>query len=179
MVRSRLRNKRAPPSTAFDYELMSGDASGFAWSADVAERNFAHAIRRLTVPLKELNAEFKSGAIFDGRKNEWHQRREAVRQAVATLPRGQSFIVMDQNGWRADEMELDGEALPFLEQGAPADDAEAIAELEKLRAQGAAAALLASSCFWWLDFYHDFAEHLRATSRRVLENESLIIFELK
>ena len=163
----------------FEYGLMSGDARGFAWSADVAERNFAHAIRRLTVPMEELNAEFKSGAIFDGRRNEYHQRREAIRQAVATLPRGQSFIVMDQNEWRADDMDLHGEALPFLDQGAPANDAVAIAELEKLRAQGAATVLLASPCFWWLDFYRGFAEHLRATSRRVLENESLIVFDLK
>lgn len=163
----------------FEYELMSGDARGFAWSADIAERNFAHAIRRLTVPLNGLNAELKSGEIFDGRRNEYHQRREAIRQALATLPRSQRFIVIDQNEWCVDEMELAGEALTFLDQGAPADDAEAIAELEKFRAQGAAAALLASPCFWWLDYYRGFAEHLRTTSRRVLENESLIVFELK
>lgn len=163
----------------FEYALMSDDADLFPWSAEIAERNFAHAIQRLTVPLDELNAELERDSVLDSGRNQWHQVREAVRRAVATVPPGASFVVIDQNEWRVEEMELERHALPFLERGVPAGDASAIAELEKLRAKGARVVLLAAPCFWWLDFYRGFAERLRATSQRLLQNESLIVFELR
>jgi GT2 family glycosyltransferase len=43
----------------------------------------------------------------------------------------------------------------------PGDSAEAVAQLEKLRAGGAEYLVLPSTAFWWLEHYGGFAEHLR------------------
>jgi hypothetical protein len=73
--------------------------------------------------------------------------------------------------------------VPFLEHegqywGEPEDDAHAIAELERLRRDGARFVVLAWPCSWWLDEYPRFIEHLRDSYERVLGNERLQIFDL-
>ncbi|HEX2029544.1 MAG TPA: glycosyltransferase [Nitriliruptorales bacterium] len=74
------------------------------------------------------------------------------------------------------------DVLPFLERagvwwGPPPDDATAIAELQRMRAAGASVIAFAWPCFWWLDHYRDFAEHLRAY-RTVLHNDRVVVFDL-
>lgn len=43
----------------------------------------------------------------------------------------------------------------------PRDSAEAIAQLERLRENGAGYLVLPETAYWWLDHYEGFAEHLR------------------
>jgi glycosyltransferase involved in cell wall biosynthesis len=74
-------------------------------------------------------------------------------------------------------------AIPFLERdgvywGEPSDDAEAIAELARLRSDGARFLVLAWPSFWWKDHYPEFMAHVRRSYPCRLENQRLIVFEL-
>ena len=75
------------------------------------------------------------------------------------------------------------EVLPFLERdgvywGRPSDDATAIAELERMRAEGARIIAFAWPSFWWLEHYGGLADHLRASYRTALSNDRLVAFDL-
>jgi GT2 family glycosyltransferase len=61
----------------------------------------------------------------------------------------------------------------------PADDAEAIAQLERLRSLGADYLVVPAPSSWWLDHYRGFAEHLGERYRRVADVAGTgTIFEL-
>lgn len=73
---------------------------------------------------------------------------------------------------------------PFLEKegtywGPPADDETAIAELERLRSQGAKYLAIVSSSFWWLERYPKFAAHVKNRHSLVEEDEAMIAFCLR
>ncbi|GAC1436837.1 MAG: hypothetical protein NVSMB51_09060 [Solirubrobacteraceae bacterium] len=73
--------------------------------------------------------------------------------------------------------------LPFLERdgefwGEPADDEEAIRELERMRSEGARYLVLAWPAFWWTDHYRGFAAHLHNSYSCRLKNHRLQVFEL-
>lgn len=75
------------------------------------------------------------------------------------------------------------DVLPFTERdgvawGPPADDAAAIAEVERMRSEGATSIVIAWPCFWWLDHYTGFVEHLRSSYRQILDNDRLLGFDL-
>jgi GT2 family glycosyltransferase len=59
----------------------------------------------------------------------------------------------------------------------PRDSDEAIAQLERLRADGADFLVLPETAYWWLDHYDGFADHLRS-HYRVAGGDSCTIFEL-
>jgi GT2 family glycosyltransferase len=106
---------------------------------------------------------------------------EDIAQVVA---RDAVFILVDGNQWGANEVFGGRRHIPFLERdgqywGRPADDRTAIQELERLRGDGAAYIVFVWPTFWWLDFYTGFQNYLAAGYARILENERLIIFDLK
>jgi Sulfotransferase domain len=62
----------------------------------------------------------------------------------------------------------------------PADAADAIAQLERLRGEGADHFLLPSTYFWWLDHYQGLAEHLRSRYRLVADcPDACLIYDLR
>jgi GT2 family glycosyltransferase len=75
-------------------------------------------------------------------------------------------------------------ALPFMEKdghyfGAPADDAAAIAELERLKSSRNATLLVFLwSNYWQLDHYSEFGRHVNRRYERVIDNDHLIAFDL-
>jgi hypothetical protein len=74
--------------------------------------------------------------------------------------------------------------VPFLERdghfyGQPSDDAMAIRELERLRGAGAGFIAFAWPAFWWLDYYSGLHQHLRSKYRCVLENDCVVLFDLR
>jgi hypothetical protein len=74
--------------------------------------------------------------------------------------------------------------VPFLERngqfyGPPSDDATAISELERLRVAGASFIAFAWPAFWWLDYYSGLHQHLRSNFRCVLENDRVVLFDLR
>jgi hypothetical protein len=50
--------------------------------------------------------------------------------------------------------------------------------LERLRLAGARYLVVAWPSFWWLDFYAEFAQHVRRRYRCSLENSRLVVFDL-
>ena len=78
----------------------------------------------------------------------------------------------------------DRQVLPFLERegqywGPPPDDETAINELARLRQAGANFIVFAWPAFWWLAYYAGFHRHLRSTFRCVLDNNRLVVFDLR
>jgi glycosyltransferase involved in cell wall biosynthesis len=61
----------------------------------------------------------------------------------------------------------------------PKDSAEAIRELEAVRAKGGGFLLVPKTGFWWLDHYTDFRAHLMNRYRLIHRDESCILFELR
>ena len=97
--------------------------------------------------------------------------------------RVRSIIVID-GGVFANSFLRGRRAWPFLERdgqfwGPPADDATAIAEFERMRAGGADFVAVAWPAFWWLDYYTQFATHLRDRFDVMLENDRLVVFDLR
>ena len=75
-------------------------------------------------------------------------------------------------------------AIPFLERagaywGAPEDSATAVTEFERMRDQGAQFAAFACTAFWWLDYYSEFARHVRLRYRLVFESDTAVVFDLR
>lgn len=123
---------------------------------------------------------------------QWVQRLEAAQQRrrvrrvareIVRLTRpGERFILVDEEQLRA-ELALAG-AIPFLEKdgqwwGAPEDDETALRELERLRQAGATHIVVLWPSFWWLEYYAEFARHLREHCTCLVENDDLVIFNLK
>jgi glycosyltransferase involved in cell wall biosynthesis len=118
------------------------------------------------------------------RKKSWfHLLQEAVLEIKELAPESSNIILVDDNKWDAGNS-LEGRRIhPFPEEdgyyaGAPANDAEAIAELERLRKMGADYIVFGWGCFWWLDHYKDFKTYLEKNYKCVKENERLILFQL-
>jgi predicted O-methyltransferase YrrM len=102
---------------------------------------------------------------------------------TALLPPGAVLILADEDCYR-DQLRADRFVLPFLERdgqywGAPLDDDTAIRELERLRRSGASFLAFAWPAFWWLDYYSEFSAFLRANYPCTLENERLVVFDLR
>jgi hypothetical protein len=103
------------------------------------------------------------------------------KELTELIPATEPFILVDDEQMRSELPHV--RIFPFLERegiywGRPADDEEAIRELERLRRCGAKRIVFIQSTFWWLDHYRTFAEHLRGNFSRKIESDQLILFEI-
>jgi hypothetical protein len=117
---------------------------------------------------------------------QWLQQQSLASQEIeARVPTGHQFILVDDATWEPCEVIVTGRrAIPFLEKngiywGPPPDNETAMRELERLRRQGASFIAFAWPAFWWLDFFAGFHRYLRSKYRCVLENDRIILFELR
>lgn len=114
----------------------------------------------------------------------WVQElRRATEQIVATIPHGDTFILVDDNTWWPGDI-AGRQRLPFLERdgqywGPPLDDSHAIQELVCMRRSGATFMLFASACFWWLDYYAGLRAYLDAHYICVMRDDSVLIYNLR
>ena len=103
------------------------------------------------------------------------------RDIKAGIPEGETFILIDE-GYFGPRLGTDRRLVRFCDgdemSGRPPDDAGAIQELERLRQTGARFLTLAWPCFWWLDYYEEFAGHLRSKFRCLSSTEQAQIFDL-
>jgi hypothetical protein len=105
-----------------------------------------------------------------------------LRDIEQIVPPGTSFVMVDKGeGLQASSGRR---AVPFPERdgqwgGYPADDAAAIAELERLRRGGAEFMVFPTPMLYWLDAYAGLERHLSENARRVLENDRVSIFDLR
>ena len=115
------------------------------------------------------------------RHEEASKMQLARREIGKLIPPGEQFILADEEHIRA-SLHLEN-ALPFLEKdgeywGPPENDRMAIDELERMRKNGAGFILFISSTFWWLDYYKQFALHLRSCFECLRDDDCLIAFRL-
>jgi len=106
-----------------------------------------------------------------------------VRSMAKVIDGRETFIFVDHEMFRSD-LPFWPKALPFLEKdqvywGLPPDGGTAVAELERMRAQGAAFMVFAGVAFWILDYYEELREHLRRRFHCAVDNEHVIIFDLR
>jgi hypothetical protein len=100
-----------------------------------------------------------------------------------TIPSSKNFILADEAQLTP---VLDGafQYLPFTEKneqyhGMPSNDETAIEELERLRKNGMEYFAIAWPAFWMLEYYKRFETYLCDHYRRAIENESVILFDLR
>jgi predicted O-methyltransferase YrrM len=114
----------------------------------------------------------------------WNHRLRLCEQDLeALIPPEDTFILVDQN-LASDTLGRNGRAIPFLERdgqyfGPPPDDDTAIREVERARQSKAAFIAFVWPAFWWLQHYLAFRGHLRARYRCVLENDRMVVFDLR
>jgi hypothetical protein len=116
--------------------------------------------------------------------NEWmHLLLEAAGDVSQMIPAGETFILVDEQGFGCD-FGRGRRALPFLERegvywGAPPDGVAAVGELERMRRDhGASYIAFGWPAFWWLEHYAELRDHLRSQYDCILENGRLVIFDL-
>jgi glycosyltransferase involved in cell wall biosynthesis len=114
----------------------------------------------------------------------WSQISAAIADIASVVPEGGSFILADQDGWASGARIAGRVRVPFLERhglygGPPADDAEAIAELERQRDAGQRFFVVGFPHLWYLDHYEGLCAWLRTHARARLRNDRVAIFELQ
>jgi predicted O-methyltransferase YrrM len=118
------------------------------------------------------------------REKLWFHRLNLTSKEIAgIIPRRSRVILVDETQWTGS---LDGDIriIPFLEHrgqywGAPPDDQVAVSELERLRAAGAEFLVFGWPAFWWFSHYRLFHEYLNANFPCVLQNDRLVVFDLR
>lgn len=112
-------------------------------------------------------------------------RGQIIETAEQFTPRGAKILVISKGDGALLEIPSRRTGhFPQTPRGAyaghhPADSAEAIAQLEALRAKGAEYLLFPATSFWWLEHYADFARHLETTGSLVQRNEAGVIYSLR
>ena len=108
--------------------------------------------------------------------------RKARRNIDQLIPLRDRFILVDEDmiRWTLGSGRV---AVPFLERdgvywGTPLDDETAIRDMERLREDGAKFMVFWWSEYWWLDYYVAFGQHMRNNYRCLLQDDSVIIFDL-
>jgi|GEM_PF-657440 len=160
-----------------DYYTFDGCA--IAVHEFLGEHRLAHRIESVVGDLEV--------AVFRKGKTTWtwvHRVYMAAQDIAAVVPQEAKFILVDEDKWGTSEVVAGRHRIPFLEHdgeywGKPSDDHSAIRELERLCRAGARFVVFGWPAFWWLDYYSEFHRHLCSQFRCVLENERLIIFDLR
>ena len=129
-------------------------------------------------------------AVFRKGQSTWADLRDrtcprelALQEILSLVPRGESFILVDEDRWEIGPDLLGRRCIPFLEHegsycGLPADDQSAVSELLRLKKVGADFIVFARHSFWWLDHYAGLRDHLMSSCKCLLDNGRLVVFDL-
>jgi len=107
----------------------------------------------------------------------------AIDRILETVPPDASFLLADDGQWGVYEAFRGRRPIPFTEQngeyaGPPADENQAIAELQRHSARGVDYLVLGWPAFWWLDYYAALTLHLRRNCRCLRDDDHVIVFAL-
>lgn len=117
-------------------------------------------------------------------RTDWDMAEESRADLAALAPNGETIIVVDHEGLR-NYLSASRRVMPFLELdgrylGLPADDAEAIGELERQRAHRRSEFFAVTrSSAWFLERFAGFADYLRSRYACVLDTDRLLVFDLR
>ena len=111
------------------------------------------------------------------------RRFKVVQLLDALIPQGQSFILVDEGVSGTKPIHGNRAAMRFPTtpdnpRGLPADDDTAIAELARMREEGALFIAFIKPALWWLRKYEGLRRHLEDHFSRDFESEHLIAFSL-
>lgn len=135
---------------------------------------------RAVVLSAHLNERGVSADFDEWRRQSWvHRLDQARRDIRATIAAHEPFILVDDAQWAMPNNDT-WRALPFLERGGfywgpPADDVEAVVELERQLASGVRWVVVAWPAFWYLDHYPALVRALEAFPLAI-RNENVLIF---
>jgi 2-polyprenyl-3-methyl-5-hydroxy-6-metoxy-1,4-benzoquinol methylase len=166
--------KRVVPDAVWQGLAVDGDATTYQFVVRAVPRSeAAQAIYRLR----------KERPTARMRERWTIETRHAAEELAAIIDPDDPFILIDEDRLRA-ELDPSHRALPFPERGGeywgpPADEAAAVAELQRLRRGGARFAVVAWPAFWWFEFYAGLAHELRSRYPCLLDNERLVVFDLR
>jgi hypothetical protein len=119
------------------------------------------------------------------RANLWFHRLDRALQSItACVPHDGVFVLVDDDQWGMNEVVAERRRLRFSEQdgmywGPPADGESAVRALECHRESGAEYLVIGWPSFWWLDYYAHLRRHLEAKYQCVVNNDVLMIFDLR
>jgi 2-polyprenyl-3-methyl-5-hydroxy-6-metoxy-1,4-benzoquinol methylase len=166
--------ERDIPDAVWQWLATDPEATTYQFVVRAAPRSeAAEAIYR-------LRGERREARTTDG----WVTRaRHAAEELATIIGPGEPFILIDEDRIRT-ELDPTHRILPFPERdgqywGPPSDDAAAIAEFNRLRLRGALFAVVAWPAFWWLDFYAGLARELRSRYPCLVDDERLVVFDLR
>jgi glycosyltransferase involved in cell wall biosynthesis len=114
----------------------------------------------------------------------YHKINFFLENIESVVPPAGNFVLVDGNQLGTSKTIAGRNCIPFMEKqgqywGSPADDLEAIREIERQRANGATHIIFAWLAFWLLDYYQGMHHYLRSNHNCVIENECLIGFDLQ
>jgi SAM-dependent methyltransferase len=139
---------------------------------------------------KEIDADGNVVVVMRTRKDKasdlsrWKPYTALERMLEDLVPPASRVLLVGGERPSADAFFDRNETIPFLEHdgeywGKPPDDDTAIAELERMRRAGAGFIVFGPGTFWWLGYYAGLNSTLRSRARCVLENDRLILFDLR
>jgi len=108
----------------------------------------------------------------------------SAKEIGKLISKSKSFILVGEEWWIRDQIASGRKVIPFTEKncqywGPPPNDNIAIEELERLRTAGASHIVFLWPSFWWLDYYVKLHHYLRSKFPCVLENDRLVIFDIR
>jgi hypothetical protein len=114
---------------------------------------------------------------------ESRRRDFALSEIRSTIPAGATYILVDELQTPLAE-DAERRSVPFLEKngdywGRPADDRQAVGEIERMRKSGCTHVVFAWPAIWWLDYYAGLRRHLESGFPCVLKSDRLIVFDLQ
>jgi GT2 family glycosyltransferase len=144
------------------------DHDAFLREAARLEAGVAALQRRLEAAGAQASSEDFTASPSLGYRLKVERLREAVAEAV---PAGARVLIVSRGDRELVELEgLDCRHFPQDEAGRyagfhPRDGAEAVAQLESLREDGAEYLVFPATAYWWLEHYGELAEHLDRLER--------------
>jgi glycosyltransferase involved in cell wall biosynthesis len=108
----------------------------------------------------------------------WHQQARALEELELATEGSGNIVLIDDDRFEGAPIGT-RTASAFNGEGRPASTEEAITCVKRHRERGASWLAIAWPGFWWLEHYDGFARYLRNTHTCVLNNERIVVFDLR
>jgi lipopolysaccharide biosynthesis protein len=170
----------ATPPSDIGAQAMPAHASPYDGLLRAARTDTVEILQHAHDELATATAELEA-AVNELKRLE--RLRLATQELEAAIPPRSTFILVDEQG--SPTLRTRDPRVPLLLDGfeqysGPAqDDETALREVEQLREAGAGFLVVAWPAFWWLNYYAAMHQHLRSRFGCLLENERLVVFDLR